>query len=103
MRRHGRRALCSLLLAAAGVSGCDERAFDSSCDVVVLNESACSLAIYVDGRQVTAVRPGSERAVPDIGSGRHILEALDAKGRLVQRRAVELATGEDFYWTLDSC
>ena len=103
MRRHCRRALRSLLLAAAAVSGCDQRAFDSSCDVVVLNESACSLAIYVDGRQAMTVRPGSERAFPDIGPGRHVLEALDAKGRLVQRRTVELATGEDFYWTLDSC
>ena len=33
----------------------------------------------------------------------HVLEALDSSGRLVQRRTVELATGEDFYWTLDSC
>ncbi len=101
--RRSSRALCSLVVVAAAVSGCDQRAFDSECDVVVLNESACALAIYVDGRQVLAVKPGVERSFADIGSGRHVLEALDAQGRLVQRRTVELATGEDFYWTVESC
>ncbi len=96
------RALRAVVLAAA-LAGCDQRAFDSSCDVVVLNESSCAVAVFVDGRQVLAVKPGTERTVADIGSGRHVLEALDAQGRLVQRRTVELATGEDFYWTLESC
>ncbi|MGD1146824.1 MAG: hypothetical protein ABR961_02595 [Thermoanaerobaculaceae bacterium] len=103
MQPSPRRALASLAFVAAVLSGCDQRAFDSECDIVVLNESQCALAIYVDGREAMAVRPGTDRAFSDIGAGRHVLEALDSSGRLVQRRTVELATGEDFYWTLDSC
>jgi len=103
MRRFPRRAFSLVILVAAALSACDQRAFDSECDLVVLNESQCALAIYVDGRQAMAVTPGTERAFSDIGSGRHVLEALDQKGRLVLRRTVELGTGEDFYWTVDTC
>ncbi len=49
------------------------------------------------------MRAGSDRTLDEVGPGRHVLEALDPQGRLVQRRVIELATGEDFYWTLDHC
>ncbi|HVN77092.1 MAG TPA: hypothetical protein VMT19_12300 [Thermoanaerobaculaceae bacterium] len=103
MRRPSPRELALLAILAATLAACDRRAFDSECDLVVLNETQCSVAIYVDGREAMAVRSGTERAFTDIGPGRHVLEALDSAGRLVQRRTVELATGEDFYWTLESC
>jgi hypothetical protein len=82
---------------------CTQDAPDSQCDLVVLNHSRCRLSIYVDGRPAFAVLAGAERTVDDIGAGRHVVEALDADGRLVQRRTFELASGEDFYWTLDTC
>ena len=103
MRPFPRRAFYSLAVLAVLLSACDQRAFDSECDIVVLNESHCALAIYVDGHDAMTVRPSTDRAFSNIGAGRHVLEALDSSGRLVQRRTVELATGEDFYWTLDSC
>ena len=103
MRLFSGGALASLVVVTAVLSSCDQRAFDSECDIVVLNESQCALAIYVDGREAMEVRPGTDRAFSNIGAGRHVLEALDSSGKLVQRRTVELATGEDFYWTLDSC
>ena len=103
MRPSRRRAFASLVVLAAVSSACDQRTFDSECDIVVLNESQCALAIYVDGREAMAVRPLTDRALSNIGAGRHVLEALDSSGRLVQRRTVDLTTGEDLYWTLDSC
>jgi hypothetical protein len=100
-RRHPLRWL--VLALAIGVSACSQDLLDAQCDLVVLNDSRCSLSVYVDGREAFAVRAGSDRTLDDIGAGRHVLEALDSQGRMVQRRTIELATGEDFYWTLDHC
>jgi hypothetical protein len=91
------------LALALALPACKDELLDSECNLVVLNESPCSLSIYVDGQEALAVRSGTDRTLDDIGPGRHVLEALDAQGKLVQRRAIELATGEDFYWTLDHC
>lgn len=90
-------------LALIVVTACDHDVLDSECDLVVLNESACGLSIWVDGQEAFAVRADTDRTLNDIGPGRHVLEALDPEGKLVQRRTVELASGEDFYWTLDHC
>jgi hypothetical protein len=82
---------------------CNQEPFDTECALVVLNETTCNLQIYVDGREALAVRSGTDRTLADIGPGRHVLEALDANGNLIKRQTIELATGEDFYWTLDRC
>jgi len=83
--------------------GCTEDMFDAESDLVVLNDSACDVAIYVDGREAFSVKAGSDRTLDDIGNGRHVLEALDRQGGLIERRSVELAGGEDYYWILDDC
>ena len=97
------------LLALAGICAClflpacSEDMFDAESDLVVLNDSVCEVVVYVDGREAFAVKPGSDRTLDDIGNGRHVLEALDHQGSLIERRSVELAGGEDFYWILDDC
>lgn len=100
-----RRALCALgvLLLVVLLASCSEDMFDAECDLVVLNDSACDLTIFVDGREAFTVRAGSDRTLDDIGAGRHVLEALDPQHNLVERRSIELATGEDYYWILDDC
>ncbi len=77
--------------------------FDAESDLVVLNDSVCEVVIYVDGREAFPIDPGSDRTLDDIGSGRHVFEALDARGNVIERRSVDLAAGEDFYWILDDC
>src|SRR5512136_545176 len=100
-RRLRLRLLAPLL--ALVLPACNQDLLESECNLVVLNQSPCSFSIYVDGQEAFAVRAGSDRTLDDVGPGRHVLEALDQQGRLVQRRVIELATGEDFYWTLDHC
>jgi hypothetical protein len=92
-------AICISFLLPA----CSEDMFDAESDLVVLNDSVCDVVVYVDGREAFAVEPGSDRTLDDIGNGRHVLEALDHQGSLIERRSVELAGGEDFYWILDDC
>ncbi len=94
----------ALILAAVVVlSACSDDPVDKESDLAVVNDSACDLVVYVDGREALPVAAGSDATLNDIGSGRHVVEALDSRGRLVQRRSIELAVGEDFYWTLDDC
>jgi hypothetical protein len=97
-----RRILVTAALVVALV-GCSEDMFDSECDLVVLNDSACDLVVFVDGREAFTVRAGSDRTLDDIGNGRHVLEVLDTRDGLVERRNVDLTTGEDYYWILDDC
>jgi hypothetical protein len=92
-------ALCATVLLPA----CSEDMFDAESDLVVLNDSVCEVVVYVDGREAFVVKPGSDRTLDDIGNGRHVLEALDSRGGVIERRNVELAGGEDFYWILDDC
>ena len=103
MRLRWPRSRVLVLVLALALPGCSQDLLDSACNLVVLNESACSVSIYVDGQEAFAVRAGSDGTLDDIGPGRHVLEAMDPQGKLVQRRAIELATAEDFYWTLDHC
>ena len=91
--------LAALLLAVA----CSDDMLDAECDLAVVNDSACDLVIFVDGREAFTVGAGADVTLDDIGAGRHVLEALDRAGRLVARRSLELASGEDYYWTLDDC
>lgn len=86
-----------------GSVGCSDELFDAESDLVVLNESLCSVTIYVDGREAFTVGSGSDRTLDDIGPGRHVLEALDGNGSVIERRTVELASGEDYYLILDDC
>lgn len=92
-------ALGAVLLLPA----CTEDMLDAENDLVVLNDSSCDVVVYVDGRKAFDVKSGSDRTLDDIGGGRHVFEALDGRGRLIERRSVELAGGEDFYWTLSAC
>jgi len=93
--------LAGVLLALG--TACNEDVFDAENDLVVLNESPCDVTVYLDGREAFLVQAGADMSLDDIGSGRHVVEALDARGNLVSRRAIELASGEDYYWILDTC
>ncbi|MBP1621213.1 MAG: hypothetical protein H6Q02_1980 [Acidobacteria bacterium] len=98
-----RRAAALLLLGVALLPGCGGDPADDESDLAVVNDSACDLVVYVDGREALPVPAGSDATLDDIGSGRHVVEALDRRGGLVERRSIELAVGEDFYWTIDDC
>ena len=102
MRLSPRLALLVLPLLAAG-QACQQHEFRTQSNVVVLNESACALTISVDGWDATSIDSNQIRTVDNVGSGRHVLEAKDDLGRLVERRYVELGEGEDFHWRLQSC
>ena len=96
-------ALAVAFTAVVALAACNEDVLDAESDLVVLNESPCDLTIYVDGREAFLVQAGSDMSLDDIGAGRHVVEALDIRGNLVSRRAIELASGEDYYCTLDTC
>lgn len=95
-------ALCLCLALVVG-AGCNQDLLDGDSDLVVLNDSPCTLTIWVDGREIFAIDPGSDRILDDIGPGKHLLEAVDPRGRVVERRVVDLSQGEDFFWSLDNC
>ncbi len=95
--------LALVLTAVVTLAACNEDVLDAESDLVVLNESPCDFTIYVDGREAFVVQAGSDMNLDDIGSGRHVVEALDVRGNLVSRRAIELASGEDYYCILDNC
>lgn len=99
--RTGSAALLLALTLAAG--GCREHLFGVQSDVVVANQSSCTLTISVDGWEAFTVGRDDTRTVDGVGSGRHVLEAKDEIGRLVERRYVDLRSGEDFYWRIDAC
>ena len=92
-------ALPALLAGAA----CQQREFQGQSNLVVLNESACTVTVSVDGWEATSIESNQIRTVDNVGAGRHVLEAKDGAGRLVERRYVELGKGEDFHWRLQSC
>ena len=96
-------ALALTLVTVIPLAACNEDVLDAESDLVVLNESPCDFTIYVDGREAFVVQAGSDMSLDDIGSGRHVVEALDVRGNLVSRRAIELASGEDYYCILDNC
>jgi hypothetical protein len=100
--RRGTLAL-GLLACCVALHGCGDELFDSQCNLVTLNDSRCTVTVFVDGRQAFTLHPDSDRTLDDIGPGRHVLEAIDASGNTVVRRSVELTAGEDFYWTVDHC
>lgn len=95
--------LLAVVLAVAVLSGCSEDLFDAESDLVIINESVCNLTIFVDGREAFVVRGGSDRTLDDIGPGRHVIEALDEHGNLVERRTIDLANSEDYYWFIYDC
>jgi len=100
-RRCSFRILLTVLLV--GAAGCSDEMFDAESDLVVLNESLCSVTVYVDGREAFTVESGSDRTLDDIGPGRHVVEAMDGDGGVIERRTIELASGEDYYLILDDC
>jgi hypothetical protein len=83
--------------------GCREHLFGVQSDVVVANLSSCKLTVYVDGWEAFTVGRDSSRTVDNVGSGRHVLEVKDELGRLVERRYIELRSGEDYVWRIDAC
>lgn len=93
----------TVVLAVSVLAGCSEDLFDAESDLVIMNESVCNLTIFVDGREAFVVRGGSDRTLDDIGPGRHVIEALDEHGNLVERRTIDLASGEDYYWFIYDC
>ncbi len=91
---------CVALLVA---TGCRNNLFDGQSDLVVVNASACEVTVTVDGWEACTVRPQGSKTVDNVGSGRHVFEAKDGAGRLIERRYVDLRHGEDYYWHLESC
>jgi hypothetical protein len=100
-----RRAIPVVLVLGIAflLPACTEDMLDAENDLVVLNDSACDVVVYVDGREAFTVKAGSDRTLDDIGNGRHVLEALDDRGGMVERRSIELAGGEDYYWIVNDC
>ena len=84
-------------------AGCHNNLFDGKSDLVVVNASGCEITVTVDGWEACTVRPQGSKTVDNVGSGRHVFEAKDDLGRLVERRYVDLRHGEDYYWHLDAC
>ena len=103
MRQRPSRLVLAGLCACFLLLACSEDMFDAESDLVVLNDSVCEVVVYVDGREAFTVKPGSDRTLDDVGNGRHVFEALDARGNVIERRSVDLAPGEDFYWILNDC
>ncbi len=99
------RRLPGLLLAMGMVLalGCSDDMFDAECDLIVVNESVCAVTVYLDGRLAFTVESGSDRTLDDIGPGPHVIEVLDPRGGMLERRTVELASGEDYYLLVDDC
>lgn len=94
--------VCAVLMGA--LAGCDwYDGHHGECDLIVINDTACDLKVLVDGWEVGVVHSDAVRTVDDIGSGRHVLEAVDRDDHLIERRYVDLSRGEDYYWRLDSC
>jgi hypothetical protein len=92
--------LCMALLAVVG--GC-RNDLDGQCDLYIQNHSRCDIIVFVDGWEAAHVAASSTRTVDDIGDGRHVLEAKDKDGRLLERRNIDIDRGEDYYWRLDGC
>ncbi|MBI4916752.1 MAG: hypothetical protein HY825_12965 [Acidobacteria bacterium] len=97
-----------LLLASLGVLvalslGCGTNGWDEENDLVVINDTRCNLRVFVDGHEAFVVRDHTAKSLEDIGDGRHVLEALDEDGVLVERRSIRLDQGEDYYWRIGSC
>jgi hypothetical protein len=101
--RVGRLAVLLVVLPLLAAAGCRDRLFGNETNVVVVNDSQCNLTVSVDGWEATTIPHGSTETVDNVGSGRHVLEAKDQMDRLVERRYVELHSGEDYYWRLEGC
>lgn len=93
----------ALVLSLLLIAGCSGDVFDAECDLVVVNDSACDLTVFVDGREAFDLDAGSDRTLDDIGPGQHVIEALNVHGTLVERRSIDLTTSEDYYWILSDC
>jgi hypothetical protein len=89
------------LVMAAG--GCRDHLFGHQSNIVVANQSSWALTVFVDGWEAFTVGNDSTWTVDNVGSGHHVLEAKDDLGRLVGRRYIELHSGEDYYWRLETC
>jgi hypothetical protein len=92
-----------LILSLIVLPGCHRSFYDDECDIVVINDTRCNLTIYVDGWEAFTVSDGRTKTVDDVGTGRHVLEAKDEDGRLIERRSIDLDHGEDYYWRIDHC
>ena len=92
--------LLSLLLAGGA---CRDQLLERESNIVVVNQSACDVTVFVDGWEAFTVARDSNRTVDNVGSGRHVVEAKDRMGRLVERRYLEVGSGEDYYWRIEGC
>ncbi len=102
MRLSPRLALV-LLPAVILASACSRHGLEAESNLVVVNASQCAVTVSVDGWDATSVEPNESRTVDNIGAGRHVVEVKDRSGRLLDRRYVELASGEDYRWRVETC
>ena len=102
MRLSPRLALV-LTSVVALATGCLGHELEGESNLVVVNAGQCAVTVSVDGWDATSVRPSESRTVDNIGAGRHVLEIKDESGRLIDRRYVDLAGGEDYRWRVETC
>lgn len=90
-------------ILALGAGGCNDHwNHGDRSNVVVRNDSACDLRIFIDGYDEGIVHHNSTETIRDVGDGHHVLEAMDGT-RLIERRTVDLQRGDEYYWRIDSC
>lgn len=90
----------ALVLFALLAVACSEEGLHGQASLIVLNDTSTDLVIYVDGREAFIVHGNADSTLDDVGGGRHIVEAVDPGGRLIERRTVEISIGEEFYWSI---
>lgn len=97
------RSSAALLLAVLLLASCGSDLLDDKSDLIVVNEGPCDVTVLVDGQEILTVEAGSDRAFSDIGYGRHVIEAVNTRGEVVERKVVDLAPAEDFYFVVNDC
>ncbi|HVN75518.1 MAG TPA: hypothetical protein VMT19_04320 [Thermoanaerobaculaceae bacterium] len=97
------RLYLALLVAVVLSTACLRHGWEGESDLVVVNVSQCAVTVSVDGWEATTVEPSQSRTVDNIGAGRHVIEVKDEAGRLIDRRYIDLASGEDYRWRIESC
>jgi len=104
MRLSPRLALAFALAPVVVLSAaCLRHGWEGESDLVVVNVSQCTVTLFVDGWEATSIGPNQSRTVDNVGGGRHVLEVKDEAGRLIERRYIDLAGGEDYHWRVETC
>jgi hypothetical protein len=91
--------LLAVLLLGSGCNGYYDRDPYAFWDITVDNRTGIALRIELDGDSVGAVATGTILIIPNVRQENHVIEALDADGRLRGSRQIYL--DRDFVWILE--